>query len=164
MSKDKDEVLVPNDQQQLEEVLYHIGLVRDNCTQLGKRLSMAGEDQLGLDLIALGLIHDVSKIQNHLEFKSLRRGLEGSEEFNAALLSHVTTNLHHPEAWNGIEEMPRLYVAEMVCDWKSRATAFGTNLRDWIKNGACDRFNFSSKGRVYKEISEFVNMVCDKPF
>lgn len=152
------------DVRHLHNVLRHINRVREDTYLLGTRLIEGGETQLGIDLIGLGLIHDASKIHNQLEFRHLRDDQTGTPEFKAALLSHVSTNLHHPEAWNGIEEMPRVYVAEMVCDWKARSSEFGSDVMEWVKKRATGRFGFSTSGKVYKEIKEFFGILLDKPF
>lgn len=155
----------PDDVKHLKNVLRHIENVRGSCNLLGERLITNNEVQLGIDLIGLGQIHDYSKINNHTEFKYLRDSYAfNSAEFQAALLSHITTNRHHPEAWNGIEEMPRLYVAEMVCDWKARSSEFGSDVMAWVKEQATRKFGFSPKGRVYKEIKEFFGILLDRAF
>lgn len=153
-----------DDLKHLHNILRHINNVRDNCELLGERLVNSGEVQTGIDLIGLGQIHDYSKIHNLSEFKYLRDCYYGKPEFDVALTSHVTTNLHHPEAWHGIEEMPRVYVAEMVCDWKSRASEFGSDVIDWVKERATKKFGFSTRGKVYKEIKEFFSILLDKSF
>lgn len=120
--------------------------------------------RLGQRLLKLGQVHDASKILNLTEFKYLRDDYLGKPEFAAALLSHQTTNLHHPEAWHGIEEMPRVYVAEMVCDWKARSGEFGSDVMAWVKKRATEKFGFSTSGRAYKEIKEFFGILLDKAF
>jgi hypothetical protein len=152
------------DMKHVENVLRHINNVRRDCELLGKRLMENGEFQLGLDLIGLGQIHDYSKIHNQCEFMHLRDSWYGKPEFFAALKSHVSTNRHHPESWHGIEDMPRVYVAEMVCDWKSRSSEFGSDVLAWVKQQATEKFQFSTKGRVYKEIKEFFGILLDRAF
>ncbi len=152
------------DMKHIENVLRHIDNVRRDCELLGNRLIDNGEFQLGLDLISLGLIHDYSKLKNQCEFLYLRDSWYGKPEFFAAFKSHITTNRHHPEAWNGIEEMPRVYVAEMVCDWKARSSEFGSDVMAWVKQQATEKFNFSKQGRVYKEIKEFFGILLDRAF
>ena len=49
---------------------------------------------------------------------------------------HAETNPHHPEYWHGIENMPKVYIAEMVCDWYARSNEFGSDLREWVKDKA----------------------------
>jgi hypothetical protein len=81
-----------------------------------------------------------------------------------AVQHHSKTNLHHPEYWGDIKLMPRLYLCEMVCDWKARSEEFGTNLREWILEQATLKFNFTKEDKVYGEIMDFVDLLCPKPF
>jgi len=152
------------DRQHIANTLRHIEGVRDACDLLGHRLIDHGESDLGLDLIGLGLIHDYSKLHNKVEFTYLRENFKGTAEFDNALTSHVTTNLHHPEAWHGIEKMPRVYVAEMVCDWKARSEEFGSDLMEWIRRSATVRFAFSKRSRIWAEIKELTGILLDRPF
>lgn len=152
------------DERHLESVLRHISNVRENCQLLGERLIEKGESSLGIELIALGLIHDYSKIHNRNEFKFLRESFYGTPEFNCALTSHITTNQHHPESWGNIAEMPRVYVAEMVCDWKSRSSEFGSDLVTWINEAATKKFEFSKRTKIYREIKEMVSILLDRKF
>jgi hypothetical protein len=41
-----------------------------------------------------------------------------TSEYEAAWLHHWTHNEHHPEFWLG-EDMPYIYILEMICDWGS---------------------------------------------
>jgi hypothetical protein len=59
--------------------------------------------------------------------------------------------------------MPRVYVAEMVCDWKARASEFGTSLQKWIEE-SLKRYGYTSKDPVYAQIQEFVELLCDPAF
>ncbi len=148
----------------LKSVLRHIENVRDDCLLLGERLITKGEKALGIELIGLGGIHDYSKIKNRVEFDGLRGHLHGTPQFIEAAKCHIHSNPHHPEYWHGIVEMPRLYIAEMVCDWKSRSSEFGNDLRWWIKEKATGKFEFATTGRVYKEIKYFVDILLDPAF
>lgn len=148
----------------LNNVLRHIGNVRESCKLLGDRLIEKGEKQIGIELIGLGQIHDYSKIHNMNEFRFLRESCYGTPEFNTALLSHVSTNMHHPEAWSSIQDMPRVYMAEMVCDWKSRASEFGTDIVEWVKEKATQKFKFSTRSKIYREIKDLFNILLDRKF
>lgn len=152
------------DIEHLEGVLRHIGNVRENCELLGKRLIDNDEEALGIQLIGLGLIHDHSKIRNSVEFKFIRGELKGTPEFDAAATSHITSNPHHPEYWSGIENMPDIYLAEMVCDWAARSSEFGNDLRDWIKDKATKKYEFSTCGATYKAIKKYVDLLLDPAF
>jgi hypothetical protein len=149
-------------------IVKHIRTVQDNCLYLGEKLIERGEIGVGHALIARGFAHDQSKFFG-IEWDHMAPGHTAEEDgaklkLKLAVMHHNRTNSHHPEAWGGIHQMPRIAVAEMVSDWKARSEEFGTSLRDWIEQQATKRFSFSEKDRVYKEIHEFVDMICPKPF
>lgn len=148
----------------------HIRNVEDNCFLLGTKLIEAGEIDLGRQLIANGCVHDTSKFYG-MEFENIAYSTSNnSQEENAklkmkmAISHHCSTNSHHPEHWNGIKNMPRVAMAEMVADWKSRSEEFGTDLRQWINESATKRWDFTKEDKIYKEIMDFVDLICDKPF
>jgi hypothetical protein len=148
----------------LKAVVRHITHVQQSCTLLGERLILAG-DRMGHKLIANGFIHDNSKFHG-IEWLYLHDDVKDFEPqmFMAALTQHVRNNMHHPEYWDGIENMPSLYMAEMVCDWHARSSEFGTDLRSFIKDVATKKFDFKVSGKVYKEIKKFVDMLLDTAF
>ena len=119
-------------------------------------------------MIANGYVHDASKFRG-IEFEYLSTGNPTEEhaklKLKLAIHQHNSTNLHHPEAWSGgIKDMPDVYLAELVCDWKSRSEEFGTDLRQWIDNVATKRFDFIAEDKVYTDIVRYVNLLCSKPF
>tara|TARA_Y100000296_G_C5092920_1_gene215840 strand:- start:249 stop:731 length:483 start_codon:yes stop_codon:yes gene_type:complete len=147
-------------------LIRHIDKVRNNCNILGEKLIEKKEFQLGHNLIANGYCHDNSKFYG-AEWLYLNDEANEKEPvlFKAACLHHITTNKHHPEAWEaGIHEMDRLHKAEMVCDWAARSSEFGTDLRGWIKNVATKKFNMTVQSKSYKEIKELVDLLLDDPF
>lgn len=149
-------------------VARHIRNVEDNCLLLGEKLIQSGKIDLGKRLIANGMIHDASKFHG-IEFEYLSIGNPSEEgaklKLKLSVQQHNTTNQHHPEFWaGGIKEMPDVYVAEMVCDWKARSEEFGTSLRDWIDETATKRWEFAKDDRIYKEIMNYVDLLCEKPF
>lgn len=157
----------PTDSEHLQNVLRHINKVRENCNVVSERLlkrGEAGDFDLAKDLMHLAMQHDASKLGNIVEWKYLRTGLEETPEFKLALESHLSSNAHHPEYWNDISQMPKVYVFEMVCDWKSRSEEFGTDLRQWIKDKALERWNISPQGKIYKWIKECTDLLLDKAF
>lgn len=152
----------------IEFVARHIRNVEDNTLFLGKKLITNGQTELGLKLIANGQVHDASKFHG-IEFEYLSMSNPNGEhkqlKLKLAVQQHNTTNPHHPEYWSGgIKDMPEVYIAEMVCDWKARSEEFGTSLRDWIEETATKRFGFTKEDKVYKQIMEYVNMLCQTPF
>ncbi len=143
----------------------HINNVRVNTVLIGNKLIEKKEEELGVQLIANGEIHDNSKFYG-IEWAYLHVDIKENnlEKFLLAAEQHVQVNPHHPEYWHGIDQMPRVYVAEMVTDWASRSSEFGNDLRDWIKTVAVKRFKFTVQGKVYKEIKEFVDLLLEPPF
>ncbi|MDP6584760.1 MAG: DUF5662 family protein, partial [Anaerolineales bacterium] len=146
-------------------LVRHITHVQQSCSLLGERLVSEGERGIGHKLIANGFIHDNSKFHG-IEWLYLHDDVLASdpELFKAALIQHTSLNPHHPEHWNGIEQMPRLYMAEMVCDWHARSGEFGADLRTFIKERATKKFDFSTSGKIYKEIKGLVDLLLDPAF
>lgn len=159
--------ILMNDIDRIDKIARHITNVQENCVVLGKKLIGLGEIELGRQLIANGFIHDNSKFYG-VEWEHLDHYTGGEtvdkDKLEIAVKNHNHTNKHHPEAWGGIKNMPRLYIAEMVCDWAARSAEFGSSVHDWISGGAMKRFEFNKNTKVYKEIMFFVNLLVDKPF
>ena len=158
-----------DDIKQLDDIIRHIQLVQENCIILGKRLMDEGEAFLGRMLIHNGFQHDVSKFLGseweHMKFVDVKKlNKEQKICLKLAISDHNQSNEHHPEFWGSIKFMPDVYVAEMVCDWKSRSTEFGTSLEDWINEEATKRFEFDKNDEVYKKIMKFVDLLCKPPF
>lgn len=156
-----------DDEKHLKTVLRHISHVQQNCEKLAERIleKNPGEFSFCRQLIANSQVHDNSKFYG-AEWLYLRDDVKEREPklFQAAIVGHVHGNSHHPEFWGGIEYMPRVFVAEMLCDWKSRSEEFGSDLRTWIKEDATKRFGFTTKSGVYKQIKFFVDLLLDSPF
>lgn len=151
----------------VRETIRHKMNVLDACILLGERLIEGGEIDLGRQLIANGYDHDISKFAG-IEHDFLSK-YDGEDKSNIKLAAehHNRTNKHHPEFWDpkdGIKRMPRLYLAELVCDWKARSGEMGLGLVDWIEGDAKRRFNFTKRDAVYIEIMGFVNLLLNKTF
>lgn len=150
-------------------ITRHIRNVEDNCLILAEKLIANGEIDLGKQLVTNGFVHDISKFRG-IEWDSIIPGQSSENvedktlKLKLAINNHNHTNPHHPEYWGSIDKMPIVFVAEMACDWKSRAEEFGTSLRDWIDEKATKRWNFTKEDKIYKEIMRFVDMLCEKPF
>lgn len=150
----------------LDKILRHIDNVREDCLHLAGRLAEKGEEDVAVKLIANGYIHDNSKLRGiELLYLNDETQDKDPEKFKLAINQHVTTNPHHPEYWSGgIDEMPREYKAEMVCDWHSRSSEFGTDLREWVKAKATKKFKMNHSGRTYKEIKELIDLLLERRF
>ena len=89
------------------------------------------------DLIAE---HDESKYSEE-EFEPYAQRWHGDKkktpEYERAWEHHWQNNEHHPEYWLG-EDMPYIYILEMICDWGSFSIASGNmkELSDFYFNKA----------------------------
>jgi hypothetical protein len=151
-------------EEHLDNLVRHIELVREACLLLGRRLMKKGRKEFGRLVIARGFVHDASKFYGS-EWRYLHAGKDvPKDKLEDAIRQHQETNQHHPEYWGGVEHMPDLAVAEMVCDWYARAQEFGTGLRDWIRDQAMERFKIKPATRQHQWITEFVDMLLEDPF
>lgn len=74
------------------------------------------------------------------------------------------SNSHHPEFWGGFEHMPAIAIAEMTCDIFARSQEFGTGLRDWIKEKFVEKNNINTRGKKYKQMMDFVDILLEDSF
>ena len=150
--------------QRLELHWDHISLVRQTAEVLWKRLCDIGELALAQKLAQRACTHDASKFTG-IEFDNLHKSDYKDKGLIEAVHHHRQTNDHHPEFHvNGIKDMSREQIAEMVCDWSARSKEKGTGLREWIKEEATEKFDFSLKSKAYKDIKFFVDLLLDDPF
>ena len=75
--------------------------------------------------------HDNTKYSEE-EFDAYARHFYNDEdyspEYDDAWVHHWMNNEHHPEHWGG-DDMPYIYILEMLCDWGSFSIAKG-NLKE----------------------------------
>jgi len=152
----------------IDKLIRHIRNVQENCILLGQKLIKKGEIELGKSLIANGLMHDASKMRG-IEWETLSSESIPNEEsakvkLRYAIYHHASTNHHHPEFFGNIQNMPKVYLAEFVCDVKARSEEFGTSLHKWIDEVATKKFGFEDGDKTHKEIMGFVELLCEKPF
>lgn len=84
--------------------------------------------------------HDMSKFSDD-EFNAYRNYFYpctdeevNKEEFNKAWEHHYRNNPHHPEYWktdDNIQDMPNIYIAEMLCDWEAMSMKFNNNTYEY---------------------------------
>lgn len=149
----------------LQTLLRHMKNVAEACELLGQRLIIQKEETLGIQIISNGRIHDYSKFYG-IEWKYLRNNYheEHPEEFKMAAYQHIHTNPHHPEYWDGIQNTPTLYIAEMVCDWYARSNEFGNDIHQWIDKKGLKKFSITKKTKKYQEIKKFLGLLLEEPF
>ena len=109
--------------------------LEENCPELFE----------GVDLDAFHDIikeHDESKYSEE-EFEPYAQKWFGDKkktfEYEEAWKHHWINNEHHPEFWLG-EDMPYIYILEMICDWGSFSIDKGDfkELSDFYYNKAID--------------------------
>lgn len=152
-------------EEHLNNLIRHITLVRNACVLLGQRLMARGEQVFGLQLIARGHVHDQSKFAG-IEWRFLHAGPDTPKvELGLAVEQHTATNSHHPEFHpNGVEGMPDLDIAEMVCDWYGRSQEFGTDLRQWIREKAMPKYGIKPDSAAHQLITRFVGLLLQDSF
>lgn len=146
----------------IDAICSHIDGVQRNCKRLAEKLILKGELEFGRKLIAHAYIHDNSKFYG-LEFDFLNQRVDKDKLF-LAVKNHQQLNAHHPEHWGDIHNMPRLYIAEMVCDWLARSQEFGTGVREYIRSKAMPKYGFTEEDICYKNIEEFLSLLCYNDF
>jgi len=158
-------VAAETESRRLKALIRHISNVQQSCLIVGEQLIGNGQKEFGQKLIANGFTHDNSKFRG-VEWLHLHEDVKqsNSESFKTALLQHTHSNPHHPEYWAGIKNMPPLYLAEFVCDVHARASEFGTDVRDWVKTVATEKFCFTLQSKVYKDVKLFLDMLLENPF
>jgi hypothetical protein len=148
----------------LDALIRHIGLVRDACTMLGKKLIAQGRPHFGRLLIARGYVHDASKFYG-IEWEYMTTGQDVPPQVrDLAIEHHRQTNAHHPEYWGGFENMPEICIAEMACDFYARSQEFGTDLRKWIRETAVPRYQIDTTGEQFAWLDGFVEQLLARPF
>ena len=149
----------------LEKIVSHIRHVQENASKLAfalMDLDLEKWEHIAIRLISNAMVHDQSKFHG-IEYKYLGNfEPEKPPEFKLAHEQHVTTNLHHPEAWNSIHNMPLVYICELVCDWKARSAELGTNIWDYVEGPAMQRFGFTKEDKVYEEIKFALDLIVEK--
>lgn len=154
----------PVDVKRLQALMRHVEGVQRDCEIIAQKLIADDDFVTGKRLIVLGRLHDASKFDG-IEWEHL--GVPGDPMHEEAWLHHVTSrnNRHHPEAWGGgIHAMEDVFIAEMVCDWHSRAAEFGSDLRSWIKGNAMPRFGFDVDDKIYCKIKKYVDLLLEPSF
>lgn len=132
----------------------HIELVRQNLS-----LWCEKNNSLAIDLWERAYLHDRSKFNepertpyvwrtwksycdlNNISFQ-YPEGME--QQVRDAIFHHITHNRHHPEWHPDPDEMTKIDLIEMVCDWKAMGQEFGEKSpMGWADRVLGRRFHFS---------------------
>ena len=112
--------------------------------------------------------HDDSKFSEE-EFEPYAQKWFGNGEktleYEEAWKHHWMNNEHHPEFWLG-EDMPYIYILEMLCDWGSFSIKSGNfrELSDFYYNKAKDdeeKMLSDATKEIIEEILEKINSIID---
>lgn len=122
-----------------------------NCPDLFKNV----DEEVFKDLIRE---HDESKFSEE-EFEPYARKWFGdgkkTPEYEAAWEHHWKNNEHHPEYWLG-EDMPYIYILEMICDWGS----FGIDNLDFKE--LSDFYYNKARDDEEKNLSENTKVIIEE--
>lgn len=112
--------------------------------------------------------HDYSKYGPE-EFDAYRKNFypispeekdENKEAFEKAWHHHYTNNMHHWDWWyesGNADNMPLVYVIEMVCDWEAMGYKFGNSSKQWYENNK-QNIHLGEKQRIFAE--NLMNLIC----
>ena len=102
--------------------------------------------------------HDESKFSEE-EFEPYAQHFYGSKdndlEFEDAWKHHWVHNEHHPEFWLG-EDMPYIYILEMLCDWGS----FSIGKKDFHE--LISYYNNDAKNDEEKNLSDNTKIIIEE--
>lgn len=133
--------------------------LKENLPELFESIDLELFDEMIRD-------HDDSKFSEP-EFEPYAQKWFGNKEktleYEEAWKHHWTNNEHHPEFWLG-EDMPYIYILEMICDWGSFSIKSGdfTELSKFYYEEAKDdeEKNLSENTKIIiEEILEKINSV-----
>ena len=116
-----------------ERVSKFADWLKENCSEVFEDIDLDAFDEVIEE-------HDESKFSEE-EFEPYAQKWHGdgkkTPEYEEAWKHHWMNNEHHPEYWLG-EDMPLIYILEMICDWGSFSIASGDmgELSDFYYNKA----------------------------
>lgn len=153
----------------------YIKYINEHCSNVRIAFLKYGEQLCRLLNVSLHSLeeninrHDQSKFSEE-EFEGYRNWFypctdeeKNKEEYDKAWIHHYTNNPHHPQYWirdGYTEDMPSVFIAEMLCDWQGMAIKFGTSTYEYYLKER-DKKGFSENTKkildvVVKEVFEGV--------
>ena len=153
------------------DTVIHKSYVMKSCEILAEYLEKQGAKTHAEALRQRAIIHDNSKINNADELNALSRIIndktslvDASAQLSSikqdAIKLHWKHNLHHPEYHSCVEDMSRLDVMEMCCDWHARSSQYHTNFLEFVETRQKDRFHFPDW--MYEEIKHYCMILANK--
>lgn len=151
----------------------HLSAVQETIYKLIEVLSLTREEETQMKSRAYS--HDRSKMYDYEEFEGyilLNKSLEGvtygSPEYNEAMKKHgdviqlhYKNNDHHPEHFkNGIQDMNKYQVYEMICDWVA-AFKVRNNTANWKVGFDKNKDRFNIPDDVYENMIKIAEqLIC----
>lgn len=144
-----------------QDTYIHKDFVRKSCKKLATYLESIGAKNHAKMLMKRAEVHDNSKISCEDELRALSMIINDKESLKDATKSlsqlkqdaiklHWKHNSHHPEYFENVEDMEKIDIMEMCCDWHARSLQYNTNLMDFVKTRQESRFHFPEY--IYNEI------------
>lgn len=153
------------------DTIIHKCYIVNSCEKLARYLENEGATEHARMLRERGKVHDDSKISCEDELHALSRIInDQSTMYDAtkqlspiqkdAIKLHWKHNSHHPEFFNTHEDMKRIDIMEMCCDWYARSMQKGTDFMKYVKTAQETRFKFPDW--MYAEILHYCEVLNSK--
>lgn len=162
-----NDIPLQNKQEQLTDIIEHKKFVFETIGKIALKLLTQGQDEMALEIMKRGFLHDISKLQNDefygmAEFAYDKDSLKNpkdkiSDEKQNAINLHWNRNEHHPEYWTDISQMKDIDILELTCDFYSRSLQFGTNMLEFLEQRQKDRFHFPQD--IYDKIVKYYYLI-----
>lgn len=153
------------------DTIIHKSYVVKSCDKLARYLEKEGAIEHARMLREKGRVHDDSKISCEDELHALSRIInDQSTMYDAtkqlspiqkdAIKLHWKHNPHHPEFFKTPEDMERINIMEMCCDWYARSMQKGTDFMKYVETAQNERFKFPDW--MYAEIIHYCEVLNSK--
>ncbi len=163
-----DESYMSEYEMQFRDTIIHKEYVKKSAEKLARYLEKQGAINHAELLRQRAIVHDDSKMSCEDELHALARIImdkstlkdptkQLSQIKKDAIELHWKHNSHHPEHFKTPEDMERIDVMEMCCDWHARSTQYKTNLMEFMKTQNEIRFHFPSW--MFHEIEHYCEVL-----
>ena len=153
------------------DTIIHKSYVVKSCEKLAQYLEKEGAINHAKMLRERAKIHDDSKISCEDELHALSRIINDQTTMHDAtkqlspikkdaIKLHWKHNSHHPEHFKSPEDMEKIDILEMCCDWHARSCQKGTNFMEYVQTAQKERFKFPEW--MYAEILHYCEVLNSK--
>ena len=142
------------------ETIYHRKAVLKSGLVLATDLYNNNEKELAEQLIQKCIVHDISKLEDTIEFAALSSIIhqkndmkniehELTDEQKKCMFRHWANNEHHPEHFPDHNMMNRLNLLDMGCDLHARGKQMGNSSLDYLAKQQGKRYHFDRAHYTY---------------